>query len=68
MAAQAQASNSQVLLTHCMVGSNTYVRHKQGQSSGSDKQKQTAEETADSNLVAINSSLVCFGVVQNTAR
>jgi hypothetical protein len=59
MAAQAQASNSQVLLTHCMAGSNTCVGHKRGQSSGGNKQKQTAG-TADSNLIAINSSLVCF--------
>jgi hypothetical protein len=64
MAAQAQASNSQASLTHCMAGSNTCVGHKRGQSSGGDKQKQTA----DSNFIAINSSLVCFGVVQSTAR
>jgi hypothetical protein len=64
MAAQAQAPNSQVSLTHCMTGSNTCVGHKRGQSSGGDKQKQTA----DSNFIAINSSLVCFGVVQSTAR
>ena len=61
MAAQA------VSLTHCMAGSNTCVRHKQGQSSGGKKQKQTVG-TVDSTLFAINSSLVCFGVVQNTAR
>jgi hypothetical protein len=46
-----------------MAGSNTCVGHKRGQSSGSNKQKQTAG-TADSNLIAINSSLVCFGVLQ----
>ena len=67
MAAQAQASNSQVSLTHCMTGSNTCVGHKLGQSSGGNKQKQTAG-TADSKLIAINSSLVCFGVVRSTAR
>jgi hypothetical protein len=43
MAAQAQASNSQASLTHCMAGSNTCVGHKRGQSSGGDKQKQTAD-------------------------
>ncbi len=68
MAAQAQASNSQVSLTHCMAGSNTCVGHKRGQSSGSDKQKQTADSRGDSNFIAINSSLVCFGAVQSTAR
>jgi hypothetical protein len=43
MAAQAQASNSQVSLTHCMAGSNTCVGHKRGQSRGGNKQKQTAD-------------------------